>query len=61
MTRMRAHVRCALWTAIACLAAGISARAQWVNYPTAEAPRTPDGKVDMTAPAPMLNGKPDLS
>ena len=36
--------------------------AQWVNYPTAEVPRRPDGKVNMSAPAPRLaNGKPDLS
>ena len=36
--------------------------AQWLNYPTAGVPRTPDGKVNMTAPAPrMANGKPDLS
>lgn len=36
--------------------------AQWLNYPTSGVPRTADGKVDMTAPAPrMANGKPDLS
>ncbi len=36
--------------------------AQWVNYPTAGVPRRPDGKVNMSAPAPRLaNGKPDLS
>jgi hypothetical protein len=27
----------------------------------AGAPRTPDGKIDMTGPVPTLNGKPDLS
>ena len=27
-------------------------QAQWINYPTKGAPRTKDGKVDMTAPAP---------
>jgi hypothetical protein len=27
----------------------------------AGAPRTPDGKINMTGPVPMLNGKPDLS
>ena len=37
------------------------AQAQWVNQPTPGAPRTPDGKVNMTGPAPRLNGKPDLS
>ena len=35
--------------------------AQWLNNPTAGAPRMPDGKVNMTGPVPMLNGKPDLS
>ena len=36
--------------------------AQWVNYPTPGVPRRPDGKVNMSAPAPRLaNGKPDLS
>jgi hypothetical protein len=32
-----------------------------VNQPFAGAPRTPDGKINMTGPVPMLNGKPDLS
>jgi hypothetical protein len=36
--------------------------AQWLNNPTAGVPRTADGKVNMTAPAPRLtNGRPDLS
>src|SRR5688572_28887811 len=36
--------------------------AQWLKYPTAGAPRTADGKVDMSAPAPRLSdGKPDFS
>jgi hypothetical protein len=36
--------------------------AQWVGYPTAGVPRTPDGKVDMSAPTPRLtDGKPDFS
>jgi hypothetical protein len=40
----------------------ISARAQWVNYPTAGIPRTPDGKPDLSAPAPKTaEGKPDFS
>ncbi len=35
---------------------------QWIHHPTADAPRTPDGRVDMTAPAPRLpDGRPDLS
>jgi hypothetical protein len=37
------------------------APAQWVNYRIEGAPRTPDGKVNLRAPAPKLpDGKPDL-
>jgi hypothetical protein len=36
--------------------------AQWLSYPTADVPRTPDGKPDLTAACPrMADGKPDLS
>jgi hypothetical protein len=36
--------------------------AQWLKHPTPGAPRTQDGKVDLSAPTPRLaNGKPDLS
>jgi hypothetical protein len=42
------------------LAAG--ADSQWLNYPTPGTPRTPDGKANLTAPAPRaLDGHPDLS
>jgi hypothetical protein len=58
---MRGHFRCAVWTVIACLGTGPSVRAQWLNQPIAGAPRTPEGKINMTGPVPMLNGKPDLS
>ena len=35
---------------------------QWLRYPTADVPRTSDGKPDLTAPAPRLpDGKPDFS
>jgi hypothetical protein len=43
------------------LALGATLPAQWLNQPLAGAPRTPDGKVNMTGPAPRVNGKPDLS
>jgi hypothetical protein len=47
---------------LATLFASAHLAAQWVNYPTAGVPRRPDGKVNMSAPAPRLaNGKPDLS
>src|SRR5215831_1473208 len=39
-----------------------SASAQWLNHPTPGAPRTRDGKIDLTARAPRAaDGKPDLS
>lgn len=41
--------------------AGGTLSAQWLNYPTPGIPRTPDGKPNLTAPAPkMYDGKPDL-
>jgi hypothetical protein len=58
---VRGRLLVALLTAVTCLAAGLSARAQWLNQPMAGAPRTPDGRIDMTGPVPRLNGKPDLS
>ena len=54
---MRVHI----WIGIAFVGACVSAEAQWPNQPMAGAPRTPDGKVNMTGPIPRLNGKPDLS
>ena len=39
-----------------------AAFAQWLNYPTANVPRTADGKPNLGAPAPRLpDGKPDFS
>jgi hypothetical protein len=36
--------------------------AQWLHYPTPGVARTPDGKPDLTAPAPRTgDGKPDFS
>ena len=35
--------------------------AQWLNYPDRRTPRAKDGKPILTAPAPRINGKPDLS
>ena len=49
------------WIGIAFVGAGLCAQAQWLNQPTPGAPRTPDGKVNMTGPVGRLNGKPDLS
>ncbi len=37
-------------------------QAQWLNYPTKNAPRTKDGKPDMSAPLPRSkDGKPDIT
>jgi len=39
-----------------------SAAAQWLEYPTPSVPRLPNGKPNLTAPAPkMADGRPDLS
>ena len=41
---------------------GAPVAAQWFNYPAPGAPRLPDGKVNLSAPAPRTaDGKPDLS
>src|SRR5712692_3710311 len=37
------------------------ARAQWLSYPDSRTPRVKDGKPNLSARAPRLNGKPDLS
>jgi hypothetical protein len=50
-----------IWIALMLTGACLSAQAQWNNQPTPGAPRTPDGKVDMTGPVPRISGKPDLS
>jgi hypothetical protein len=50
-----------IWIGIVFLGAGFSGQAQWQNQPTPGAPRTPDGKVNMTGPVRRVNGKPDLS
>ena len=42
--------------------ASVSLEAQWIGYPTANVPRTRDGKPNFAAPAPRAaNGKPDFS
>ncbi len=57
------RIRFWTWTILAgaWVCAPYSANAQWVNYPTPGAPRTRDGKVNLAAPAPRVNGKPELS
>jgi len=44
------------------LLAGSMVSAQWFDYPSPRAPRTANGEIDLSAPAPRLsNGKPDFS
>jgi len=43
------------------VALGAVADAQWLNHRDASTPRTADGKPNLSAPAPRVNGKPDLS
>jgi len=57
MRRASFHVAVVL----ACSAAALPAHAQWIKYPSKGIPRTPDGKPNLTAPAPkMPDGRPDL-
>ncbi len=49
------------WIAILLATSSLPLVAQWLNYPDARTPRTKDGKPNLTAPAPRMNGKPDLS
>ena len=56
---MRHVLRLALATAL-CFPGVV--HAQWLKYPTAGAPRNPDGTVNLAAPPPRTaDGKPDLS
>ena len=34
---------------------------QWINEPARGVPRTRDGKPNLTAPAPRMSGKPDMT
>src|SRR5881628_3958284 len=49
-----------IWIVMASVGACLWAQAQW-NVPMRGAPRTIDGKVNMTGPVLRVNGKPDLS
>jgi hypothetical protein len=46
---------------IAFIAVPVCVNAQWAVYHDPVIPRTRDGKPNLSAPAPQLNGKPDLS
>lgn len=49
------------WIVVLMTTAMLPLAAQWLNYPEARTPRAKDGKPNLTAPAPQLNGKPDLT
>jgi len=50
------------WLAVAVVLAGVSASAQWPNYPTANVPKLANGQPNLDAPPPRTaDGKPDLS
>ena len=47
---------------VATFLVSLTLQAQWLNQKTPGIPRTPDGKPNLSAPAPRLaNGKPDFS
>ena len=59
-TPMRSSLRYALPMILAATPAALFA--QWLDYPTAGVPHTPDGKPNLAAPAPRTaDGKPDFS
>ena len=48
--------------AVALVVVAPQSDAQWLNHPTANIPRTPDGAPNLAAPAPRgVDGRPDLS
>ena len=49
------------WLFTALVAAPLFVNAQWAVYHDPTVPRSRDGKPNLSAPAPRLNGKPDLS
>ena len=50
------------WVRFAIFVCPVACAAQWLDYPTAGIPRTPDGKPNLTAPVPKAaDGHPDLS
>lgn len=50
-----------LLTFVTLAAAPLCIHAQWLNQPDPRTPRTKDGKPNLSAPAPRVHGKPDLS
>lgn len=50
-----------LRTALCTILLAGATSAQWLHYPSRGTPRNKDGTPNLSAPAPKLNGKPDLS
>ena len=50
-----------VWILLGIITAPLIAGAQWLNRPDPATPRTRDGKPNLSAPAPRVHGKPDLS
>jgi hypothetical protein len=53
--------RSPIFALLAVVAAPFCTQAQWLNQRDPKAPRTREGKPNLSAPAPRQNGKPDLS
>lgn len=49
------------WILLTLLATGLGVHAQWAQYRDPATPRTKDGKPNLSAPAPRVGGKPDLT
>ena len=61
-TPSRIQPRVVTLVMLALAGASVSLSAQWLNYPSPRAPRTPKGQVNLAAATPRLtNGRPDLS
>jgi len=54
-------VRVSAIVAVLATAALAGVEAQWLKYRNPRIPRTRDGQANLSAPAPRINGKPDLS
>ena len=61
ITKRTRRIRWAGSRAVAFVLCSCVAAAQWLNYPTPGVPRTADGKPNLLAPAPRLDGHRDLS
>jgi len=62
MTKYSARFLCVAVGAIQLSTLSAAPSAQWIKYPVAGVPRTPDGKANLSAPAPRLaDGTPDFS